>query len=299
MTARRVVIIGAARSGTKLLRDCLSAATGAGAVPYDIGYVWRVGQEASPHDRLDPNGPTERQLRFIRRYVDRCSAGEPPAVVEKSVGNTLRVPLVARALPDAVFVHLVRDGVDVVESTLRQWTAPTDMRYVLAKARTVPLRLAPRAGAAYARSLVGRSLRPDRRVGSWGPRYPGIDDDLGTANLLTVCARQWGRCVTTARDDLAALAVGAVEVRYEQLVDYPAGVLSDLARLAGLTTKPSQVGIAVEGVVRVRQGRGRRALSAEQLQTVEDEVGPLLQSLDYPPALPLAGCEKREEVSER
>ncbi len=42
---RRIVLIGAARSGTKILRDTLAAATGSGAVPFDIGFVWRIGHD--------------------------------------------------------------------------------------------------------------------------------------------------------------------------------------------------------------------------------------------------------------
>ena len=68
---RHIVIIGAARSGTKILRDVLAQASGAGSVPYDIGFVWRYGNERVPHDVLDPATVTPRISRFVRRYVER------------------------------------------------------------------------------------------------------------------------------------------------------------------------------------------------------------------------------------
>ena len=47
-----VIIIGAARSGTKYLRDVLATAPNAARVPYDINYIWRYGSESHPDDAL-------------------------------------------------------------------------------------------------------------------------------------------------------------------------------------------------------------------------------------------------------
>jgi len=281
VSPRRIVIVGAARSGTKLLRDSLAAATGAGVVPYDIGYVWRVGQESSPHDALAPDGLRDRHRRYIRRYVDGYAAGEPLAVVEKTVGNTLRVLLVARVLPDAVFVHLVRDGVDVIESSMRQWTAPVDLRYLAAKARTFPLRLAPRYGTKYVSSLAARRLGRDGRVRTWGVRYPGIDADLRSSGLLTVCARQWRSSVTRAREDLSAQGLTVVDTRYERLAEDPRAELARLATLVGLPASSGRLDVASRSVHTGRRGAGRGALSPDQLATVDAEVGDLLIELGY------------------
>src|SRR4051812_20775701 len=38
-----VIVIGAARSGTKLLRDSLATHADVARVPYDVNYVWRFG----------------------------------------------------------------------------------------------------------------------------------------------------------------------------------------------------------------------------------------------------------------
>ena len=99
-------------------------------------------------------------------------------MIEKSVGNTLRVGYVAEIVPDAIFVHLVRNGVDVAESTRRQWQSPVEYGYLRDKVRHFPLRMVPTYGRSYAASLLRRRLAGDGRVASWGPRYPGIDRDL-------------------------------------------------------------------------------------------------------------------------
>jgi hypothetical protein len=281
MSPKHVVIIGAARSGTKILRDALAAATGAGYVPYDIGYVWRMGNEDLPDDVIQPERVSQRSQRFIRKFVDRYAAGDPSAVIEKTVGNTLRVPAVAAVFPDAVYVHLIRDGIDVIESTRRQWTTATDSRYVLSKLRHFPLRLVPSYGLKYVQSLLHRRVDDQSRVGSWGARYPGIDHDLHQTDLLTVSARQWREAVRYATADLADVPAPVIEVRYEELISDPSGTLSRIADFVGLTIPPVRLTAAMSTIVAGRQGAGREALTLAELGVLETEVGDTLAGLGY------------------
>jgi hypothetical protein len=280
MSPKHIVIIGAARSGTKMLRAALATASGAGAVPYDIGYVWRVGNERARDDALDPSQITERGCRFIRRFIDGYAAGEDPTVIEKTVGNTLRVPFVARVLPDARYIHLIRDGVDVAESSRRQWTAGSDWRYLAQKVRHVPARLAPRYGAKYVASLASRAFQQDRRLGSWGPRYPGIDADLASHQLLVVCARQWRESVLAATQAFWTLGLPVYEIRYEDLVADPGPTLAGMSEFLRLPMADSAVQAAASAIDHECTGSGRRALSTES-GVLESEIGDTLAGLGY------------------
>lgn len=284
MTPRHVVIIGAARSGTKMLRSALATAAGVGAVPYDIGYVWRLHNERAADDVLSPADLDDGARRFIRRFVDRYAAGELPTVIEKTVGNTMRVPFVAAVLPDARYVHLVRDGIDVAESSRRQWTAPPDRRYLAAKLRHVPQRVVVRHGASYAASLAARAFTKDRRVSSWGPRYLGIDADLSVESLLTVCARQWRESVLTAQRDLSALTVPVIEVRYEAFVQNPVDALTEVLDFLALPPAHKGPERAAGAIAAARIGVGRTALTPAELRSIELEVAPTLEELGYLPA---------------
>lgn len=278
---RRIVLIGAARSGTKILRDTLAAATGAGAVPFDIGFVWSIGTD-EPHDVLEPGLLRPREREFIARYVDGYAAGSPSSVIEKTVGNTLRVPYVADVFPDATFVHLVRNGVDVAESTWRQWREPADYRYLVRKLGHFPARMLPTYGRAHAASLLRRRISGDGRVSSWGPRYPGIDADLGAGDLLTVCARQWRESVARATRDLAAVDAPVVEVRYEELVARPRDILARVADFCGLSAVDADLARAADRLSPSRQGHGTRSLDRAQLATLEAEIGDVMEGLGYP-----------------
>lgn len=278
---RRIVLIGAGRSGTKIIRDVLSTATGFGCVPYDVGFVWRYGNESVPHDVLDPASVTPRITRFIEHYIDGYAVPGTTTVIEKSVGNALRVPFVHAVLPDATFIHLVRDGVDVAESTRRQWLLPPDRRYLVEKTRHFPLRLVPTYGRKYAASLLRRYVRRDSRVGTWGVRYPGIDEDLRTESLLTVCARQWQTSVEYARDAFRSIDAPVIELRYEKMVAAPQETLHGLLGDLGLEVDPSSLRRAVSMLTSERAGRGTRSLSQVELEELEKVLGPTLDDFGY------------------
>ena len=188
-----LILIGAARSGTKLFRDLVAGHPDVNRVPYDVNYIWRLGNERLGHDELTPELLTPQIQGRIRRGFERYHAGAP-CLIEKTVSNCLRVAYVLIVFPEARFIHLVRDGVDVVESVYRQWLAPPDWRYILNKVRTYPLAQAPGYALAYAAGVLQHALRPGQNgTSTWGPRYDGIDRDVAHKQLLEVCAIQWVR----------------------------------------------------------------------------------------------------------
>ena len=278
---RHIVIIGAARSGTKILRDVMAQASGAGRVPYDIGFVWRYGNEHVPHDVLNPATVTPRISRFVRRYVDRYAHGGHEVVIEKTVGNTLRVPFVHAVLPEATFVHLVRDGRDAAESARRQWSAPVERRYLLKKARHFPLRLLPSYGRKYATAQLSLLRGTQPHAATWGPRYPGIDDDVAACDLLTVCARQWRTSVEYATRDLARVSAPVINVRYEQLVGEPLTTLTDLLDQLGLAASAEDRQRAAARLDGGRAGAGARSLDSSELALISAELDPTLDAFGY------------------
>lgn len=279
--ARTVVLIGAARSGTKLLRDLVAAGPGASAVPYDVNFVWRQGVEDLAHDELPVARLTPSTRRAIRRSLERHR--EPGTLlVEKTVSNALRIPWVEAVLPEAHYLHVVRDGRDVVESVVRQWTAPVDLPSIATKLRAVPSRSLPRYGLRYASGVWSRLRGQTRPSATWGPRYDGIVEDLRTHSTLEVCARQWQRCVRHASAELALVDPARVtSVTYEELVRDPVAVVSRIREHHGLATDDVPAAVASAKVRDDLVGAGRRRLSAEDLDLVEGLLGDDLARLGY------------------
>lgn len=277
---RLVVLIGAARSGTKLVRDCVGAHPDASPVPYDVNFLWRLGNESHPHDELDPNQANVEVRRRIARHLQRW--WKQPVLVEKSVSNALRVPFVDRLFPDARYIHLIRDGYDVVESSYRQWLAPPDWRYLTQKFRAFPPSVAPRYVARFGKDTVARVLSRsgERSLPVWGPAYEGIHEDLREIGTLATCARQWRRCVELAQAGLAEVpAERKTEIRYEDFVADPAGHLESLTKFVGLdpgAIRPDELEVRTS-----ERGKGKASLSSQQLDLVAGEIGPLQRALGY------------------
>lgn len=275
-----IILIGAARSGTKFLRGVLSAGQGTAAVPYDVNYVWRYGTGDAPDDVLDRANLTPKQGAFIRgtlRSLARAEVGD--VLIEKTVSNTVRVPYVDAVYPNVRYVHLIRDGREVVESAMRQWEAPPDWSALRQKVRDIQLENLGYVWWFGKNFLTGLfSKRGGGKV--WGPRYPGIDADAASLSLAQVCARQWVASVETARRDLAGLPADRVfEIRYEDL-------LTDGAALAGLVAAlnlPDAQTILVAHATQLRRPRGSRfdTLAAGQQAAILGQVGSTLETLGY------------------
>lgn len=281
-----IVIIGAARSGTRILRDVLAAAPGTRAVPYDVNYVWRYCA-AEPDDVLDPAGLSPARRGFIRQTLNNLagiqSGDTTTRLIEKSVSSGLRIPFVDAVLPNAHFVHLIRDGRDVAESAMRSWRAPPDWRALMTKLRGIPL-----ANLDYAAWFVWNTLRgliAGRRGGKvWGPRYPGIDVDAGRLSLASVCARQWLESVSRARAGLDRLPPARrTEVRYEDFVRGPDAV-ERLLTATGLDRDPTDAAAIRDAwAAKVRSDtNGRwRTLPESDRASIIQVAGPLLVDLGY------------------
>lgn len=276
---KEVIVIGAARSGTKIMRDTLAAAFDWGSVPYDIEYVWHAAV-ATRHDGFGPDELDRTAARDIRRFIQKYGLGHR-AVVEKTVGNALRVPAVHTVFPDALFVHLVRDGVDVVESAARQWQSPTDYAYVARKLRHFPMSQVPTYGVDYLRRSLLRG-RSDRTP-VWGPRYDGIETDAVQHPLEVVCAQQWARCVASAASGFAQVPdMQVVEVRYEAFVAEPARVIEQVADAVGMTPSREGLAAAIASIRPPATDAERPRLPSGTAGAVAEILNPQLRRLGYP-----------------
>lgn len=292
-TARPIVVLGAARSGTKFLRAVIASSDSVAATPYDMNYVWRFGNEACPHDAFTADMATPRSVRFIQRQLARAAglqANDPRALVEKTVSNPLRLAFVRRVLPDARFVHLIRDGRDVVESSMRCWREPPRGGYVMKKLACYPWRACLPYAAKHALRTAGRALGVTPAVASWGPRYQGIDRDVRDESLAYVCSRQWQQSVDGLADMRDHLGEGDLyELRYEQLARRPAQTALALAEWLNLPDAPRVARYAADSASASSLGGFRRLGEVDQ-RTVLQVLAPTLQRWGYadPPAAPQA-----------
>ena len=235
-----VIIIGAARSGTNMVRDLLTQIPHVATWPCDeINYVWRHGNASFPTDELRPDLVTPRIKRFIRnRFAHLAAETGAHWVVEKTCANSLRVDFVREVLPEAKFVFLVRSGLDVAISADKRWHAPLDLAYVMKKAWQIPLQDVPYYAARYLAHRVRRLTSQENRLPTWGPRFAGLDDSVQLDPSLHTCLQQWKVCVESASRALATLPRSQVHfLRYEEFVAHPKRHLKSLCKAVGISCK--------------------------------------------------------------
>lgn len=282
-----VIIIGAGRSGTNALRDVLTALPGVGTWQCDeINYIWRHGNARYPTDEFPPELAHPRSKAYIRRAFDRLGRGRNLShVVEKTCANSLRVKFVEAVIPEARFIHIVRDGRDVALSAAIRWSAALDLGYILKKARHVPPIDLPYYAGRYLWNRLYRSVASGRHLASWGPRFVGMQEALEAHPLPVACAIQWRQCVAHSWRDFEAIDPSRVfQLRYEDFVRRPMEYLRRLAAFLDIWATETEIHEAVKGVFTRSVGGWMNHPDAALVEQIHLACGDWLQRLGYDPA---------------
>lgn len=279
-----VIIIGAPRSGTNILRDMLVELPGVGTWPCDeINYIWRHGNVRFPSDEFTPEMATPKVSEYIENQFEQFSfKNELDTVIEKTCANSLRVSFVDKVIPDAKYIFIVRDGMDVVGSALERWHASLDIPYILRKAKYVPKMDLPYYASRYFLNRLYRLFSGEKRLASWGPVLDDMDKIQINHSLKEVCALQWKACVDNSERDFAALPQDKVfRLKYEDFVREP---ISEFARLAEFLNKqaPDQLNDYLQHNVRTSSiGKGRKAMTDEEISKLRPLIADTLDKYGY------------------
>lgn len=225
---RPVFVIGCGRSGTTVLGQILGRHPALAYLnePRDIWLyeprtdIWsakapaRGGRLRLSSDDVEP----ATAARIRRAFAAEVRLQRADRLVEKLPINAFRIGWLAGMFPDGLFVHLIRNGLEVAASIARQaeraqWFSFADYKWRL---------LAERAR-------------------EWG--------EAGLVDLCTDGFRrgllEWRLSVSTALDDLAKLpAERQLEIRYERLVDQPVEVCRRLEAFVGIRHEPAMAAFA-------------------------------------------------------
>jgi hypothetical protein len=247
--AQPIFLIGAPRSGTTLAVDLFATHPDV-ANWSEAGRVWDPGHYDDPeaeHAWRAEDATPARVARLHRWFEWRRRRSGRPRFVNKHPRNSLRIPFLLRAFPDARFLHVIRDGRAVVSSMLEE-----------IRTREHRQRL-PMGG--FAKPAGWRAM---------------LRDDVAEQSTL-----QWQAIVRTAFADGRPLGPAYAEVRYERLCAAPRETYRELFRAAGLRSDDA----ALAGIPeRLEASEGwRKRLGAAQLATIERSGRALLEELGYLP----------------
>jgi hypothetical protein len=242
---RLVFVVGSPRSGTTFTGRALGSLPG--FVDLDEVQPWKA---AIPELLGLPDDVVASRLRRVLERVRTLGLARGLRGVEQTPETSLVLRAALRAYPQAIAVHVIRDGRDVATSLLeRGWLS------------------AERSGADDARLPFGAHAR------FWVET--GREAEFASVSDATRAAWAWRRYVTSA----GAVPERTVEVRYEQLVSDPAAAAAPVA--AKLGVEEGLVTAVFAEAHDTSAGRWRRDLTPEQLADVEREAGEALIALGY------------------
>jgi hypothetical protein len=236
---RLVFVVGCPRSGTTFTGSALGSLPGF----VDLDEVTPL-KAALPRLAELPVEECSRELRSIVERVRLLGLARGLRGVEQTPETSFVLKAALSAYPQAVGVHVVRDGRDVVCSLLeRGWF----------RAAHSGVDDAGHPFGAHARFWV----EPERR------------EEFTAASEARRAAWAWRRYVSAAR------GAATVEVRYESLRDSACEIADALGCLE------ERVADALSSFRPDSIGRWRHELTAAQLTDVEAEAGYLLAELGY------------------
>jgi hypothetical protein len=194
---------------------------------------------------VDDTLPDERVALRLRRSLERIRAASGcPVLLSKRTANNRRIEWLAKAFPEARFIHVIRDGREVAHSLrhVEWWHGHTVF---------------------------------------WARRTPTQMEAEGVP-ALEICARNWVEEVEAIRRSLGALdPAQSHKIRYEDLVADPVTALERTLAFLGLspteafTTAVNDIGLAP------RPPAWKAAWSAADQELVTSWQGPLLTALNY------------------
>lgn len=279
-----VVVIGAPRSGTKLLRDLLCTFPGYGTWPCDeINYIWRYSNARLPHDELRPQDATERTTRYIRQAFERLERKQRLSrIVEKTCANSLRVEFVEEVLDEPVYLQIHRDGRDAAVSARERWAGSAGLKYSLRKMRYIPTVELPYYLGLQFKNRLHRLVSDESRVAFWGPRFRGISEAMASSDLIEVCGLQWKRCVERSREAFRAISDDRLmTVRYEDLVRSPVETILDIANFLDEELARPEARDRVEHVEDSSVGRWQQSLDHREAEALTEVIRNPLENLGY------------------
>lgn len=269
--ASPIFILGAPRSGTTFLGNCLET------LP-EVSYHFEpIAIKAATSYVYTQQWSPERIRRFYLRvygWLMRLHFDADLRVADKTPRNSLIVPALYRAFPQAQFVFIQRDGRDAALSLSKK---PWYQNQTKGKNLKEP---------------AGYTFGPEARFWVEPERAEEFENTTDVHRCVWIW-RQFVEHVLAAKPKIPSDQFH--ELRYEDLVTEPeaeATRLLDFLDISAPESRQQFVAFVAQNAQPTSIRNWERELSPEQLQQIDQEAGPLLQSLGY-------GDSKTEPVAER
>ena len=285
-----VFLVGAARSGTKLLRTILSQSNEIGSIPYDMNYIWKYGYYDMEHDEMNDIMPSENEIQFIRNYIFKQAKKQNKSIIiEKTVSNTLRVDYIKKIFPDAKIIHLYRDGRDVSLSAKQRWEGSLfdkeqqSKKEIIQKILDLPFfSVSPYLFEYVKNNIKHLFSKTSKNVETWGPIYNGMQKDKSKFDLLILCGMQWNKSVESTMNSLKNYTknIDFIEIQYEELIENTAIEIDNLESFLNIPDVKKLQSYAKENIKKTSKHKWKKE-TKETIELLEEVISSNLKKLNY------------------
>jgi len=254
-----IFVIGAPRSGTTFLGDCLGLLPG---ISYHHEPVLTKAGSRYVYEGRWTHQQSARLYRLVYAWLMRLHFDGDLRFAEKTPRNSTVVGFLADVFPDAKFIHIYRDGRDAALSLSKKpWFTKEGMKKLQYEPGGYPM-------GPYAHYWV----EPERSA-----EFEATNDIhrcIWVWRRLTEVALDWGQKLDPERYH---------ELRYESLVANPSQEANRLLRFIGMEDTASRNALytALKKARSDSVGAWLRELTETHVAEAEREAGPLLRRLGY------------------
>jgi hypothetical protein len=256
---RPIFVVGAARSGTTFLGDCI------GRIP-EVTYHHEPPATKAGGRYVYEGLWSERRSRWffrsVYRWLSRVEFDGDLRFSDKTPTNVFLIPFLAKTFPDSQFIHIIRDGRDTSSSHMaKPWL---------------------RGDAAWS----GEREPGGYLHGPW-PKFwvePERREEFVSTSDARRMAWAWKRYTETALRDGPALGTSRYhELRYEGLVTDPEGEGERILDFLGIDGERSRGAFqkAVRRADDTSVGTWRSTFYPSEMAEIDAEAGDLLRQLGY------------------
>lgn len=277
-----IIIVGAPRSGTKMLRELLKFHPMVTGPLYEKERIWCYGNRERTGRTINVSELSPKIKKYIRDYFNREFGKNPgKRIVDKNIRNSLRVEFVRGIFPESPVIHIVRDGRDAACSIRKRWKSPLDLKYIWEN-KAFPLNEIPFFVQRQVVFLWQRMVGLRGRVKWWGPKFDDTEELVNRHSLIEICGIQWKRCTEAAIAGLEKLEPGTfMQVKYEDVVSDPVKIMDQIRKFLDLSVSDNFLGKCSDYVNSSSVGRWRNHLTSDELTLLMRHIQDTLVRLGY------------------
>lgn len=176
----------------------------------------------------------------------------------------------------------MRDGRAVVNSARKRWRADLDLKYILKKARYVPISDIPYYACNYFINRANRFFSSKNRLSTWGPKFEGMEEMAQELSVEEICAYQWKQCIEKADEELSQLKSPRVyNITYADLVETPDQVLESLLQFLNIDIDTVNISSLSSMLYSGSLYKWKNQLNDEKLDKIMPILTPTLKKYDF------------------